>query len=167
MTFQNPSQKSLVWNPPPNLNKELEIYLKCVESSLLTNLLNKSYNISMSEKRAINSQKNDTRSIIIKSADKGSAVVVMGTNKYIDEAMRQLNNMAQYEEVSDNQLNKINLEINNFIELLHRHKHNKSTREALITWNHAYCAYISCPPKSIKPMFQEELSQQHRALRPG
>ena len=70
----------------------------------------------MSERRAINSLRSD-RSIIIKSADKGGAVVIMDTIKYIEEAMRQLNNTAHYEEIQENLLNKINLEINNFIDL--------------------------------------------------
>lgn len=49
------------------------------------------HNLSLEEAQALLSLKNNPH-IVIKPADKGSAVVIMGRTQYVDEAMFQLNN---------------------------------------------------------------------------
>ena len=106
-------------------------------------------------------------SIIIKSADKGGAVVIMDKTKYIQEAMHQLNNTDHYSEVPNNILTKITKEINEFITLIQKHGHiSQQDKEALTTqYPRLPCLYTSYP-KSTRPMYQEDqLSQQHKAPR--
>ena len=56
-------------------------------------------NLSMEAWRAIRSLADD-RSIVLKKADKGSAVVVWGKNGYIKEAERQLGDRSVYQKVN-------------------------------------------------------------------
>lgn len=52
--------------------------------------MGKNHNLSLEEAQALLSLKNNPH--IIKPADKGSAVVIMGRTQYVDEAMLQLDN---------------------------------------------------------------------------
>ena len=63
---------------------------------------------------------------------------------YIKEAMRQLTNTTHYEELPNNILNQITKEINNFIELIHKHGHiTKEDKEALTThYPRLPCLYL-------------------------
>ena len=56
--------------------------------------------LTNSERKALYNIKND-KSIVIKSADKGSTVVVWNREDYIKEAEKQLGDEGVYEEVSN------------------------------------------------------------------
>ena len=55
-------------------------------------------NLNRRERAALKRLSNN-RDIIIKSVDKGGATVILNTNNYISEAMRQLNNEEYYKKV--------------------------------------------------------------------
>ena len=57
-------------------------------------------NLTRKERQALYDLKND-KNIVIKGADKGSAVVVWDTEDYIKEAEKQLGDSDVYEEVPD------------------------------------------------------------------
>jgi len=120
--FQNKS----TWQPPAakithETNKTI-FKLNCETTKLLQSLpgtndgsliLPGKKNIDREETIALNSLKNN-RDIVIKSADKGSNIVVMDKDAYINEANRQLQNVKYYKKLTvpiypDNaiQLNKI------------------------------------------------------------
>ena len=75
---------------------------------------NKSNNLTREEQSALYNLKND-KNIVIKSADKGSAVVVRDRDDYIKEAEKQLGDKEIYEEVC-NDLEPIISTIHNAIE---------------------------------------------------
>ena len=62
---------------------------------------NKCNNLTREEQSALYNLKND-KNIVIKSADKGSAVVVWDRDDYIKEAEEQLGEKDVYEEVCNN-----------------------------------------------------------------
>ena len=90
----------------------------------------------------------------------------MDTKKYVEEAMRQLNNTTHYETIPSNPLHKINKEINTFIDLLYKHKHiDMVTRDAIIINTLVYPVYTYYL-KSTRLMSPEDRSsQQHKAPR--
>ena len=71
-------------------------------------------NLTKEEYKAIKSLKNN-KNIIIKPADKGSAVVILDRNAYIKEGQRQLNDTKFYEKTTSNYtgevINRINLKV--------------------------------------------------------
>ena len=85
-----------------NKDAAVELYL----SSLLEKLMkvevpkDKFNNLTNSERKALYDLKND-KSIVIKSADKFSAVVVWDREDYIKEAEKQLGDEEVFEEVSN------------------------------------------------------------------
>eukprot|EP00795_Rhopilema_esculentum_P014500 gene14500-biopygen4278 len=87
------------WQPPKN-NLVLENYLSLVENEVLSvSPEGKNFsNLSPSELSSLDKLKCD-KDIIIKEADKGSAVVVWDRGDYIMEANRQLDDRQVYEEV--------------------------------------------------------------------
>ena len=76
-------------------------------------------NLTKEEYKAIKSLKNN-RNIIIKPADKGSAVVILDREYYINEGQRQLNDTKFYEKTTSNHtgevINRINLHIHNMLQ---------------------------------------------------
>ena len=98
--FKNESQENIsatskfksksTWNPPKGA-PALELFLNQTEKDILSILPGKAtnYNLSKEEYLAMSSLQND-RSVVIKPADKGSAVVVWNRTDYLKEAERQL-----------------------------------------------------------------------------
>ena len=88
------------WKPTTG-HPNLEVFLSSVEKELLedkgTSL--RYSNLSTEEWEAIRSLADD-RSIVIKKADKGSAVVVWERNDYIKEAEKQLGDKSVYQKVN-------------------------------------------------------------------
>ena len=68
-------------------------------------------NLTKGEQKALNSLRND-RTIIIKPADKGSAIVVWSREDYIKEAERQLADQSTYEISSLDAVKAVNEKIN-------------------------------------------------------
>ena len=94
-----PFRPSSSWIPPKNRVPCLETYIQAVSSQVRSSNFsdNRSHdNLPREERQALSSLRTRT-DIIIKPADKGSAVVVMDRQQYIDEAMRQLNNQSHYQ----------------------------------------------------------------------
>lgn len=85
-------RKKSNWCPERNRDLALEAYAVALERKILESNLNKrTYrNLTKEEQEALKNLKR-YEDIVIKQADKGSAVVVMDKNRYIREAMRQLN----------------------------------------------------------------------------
>ena len=87
---------------PKGGDAAIEVYLSCLEDKIMN--ISDSYkpsynNLTRDERSAMHSLRNDT-SIVIKEADKGSAVVVWDREDYVKEAMSQLNNTEVYEETT-------------------------------------------------------------------
>ena len=87
------------WQPPKD-NPVLENYLSLLEKEVMSvSPEGKSFsNLSSSEQFSLQQLKSD-RNIVIKEADKGSAVVVWDRGDYISEANRQLDDRQVYEEI--------------------------------------------------------------------
>ena len=98
-TTINPFRPKSKFNPKGK-DVSIELYLSRLEEEILALDTKLSYsNITKGEREALNSLRNDT-SIIIKGADKGSAVVVWDREDYLKEANSQLMDNNVYEEVS-------------------------------------------------------------------
>ena len=99
---------------PKNENQVLETYLKCVENSIMdVSDKGKSFsNLSKEEWEALSDLQND-KSIVIKPADKGSAVVVWDRADYIKEAAGQLFDKEVYTEIDSDPSKIIEEQIEN------------------------------------------------------
>ena len=105
--FRN-DEKEFDWNKfkpkstfnPRNKNAAIEMYLSSLEEKLMSIEIpqNKYNNLIREERSVLYNLKND-KNIVIKSADKGSAVVVWDRDDYIKEAENQLGDKDIYEEV--------------------------------------------------------------------
>ena len=87
---------------PRNKNAAIELYLNSLEEKLMNVEVpkDKFNNLTNGERKALYDLKND-KSIMIKSADKGSLVVVWDREDYIKQAEKQLGDEEVYEEVSN------------------------------------------------------------------
>ena len=87
---------------PRNKDAAIELYLSSLEEKLMkvAVLKDKFNNLTNSERKALHALKSDKR-IVIKGADKCSAVVVWDREEYIKEAEKQQGDKEVSEEVSD------------------------------------------------------------------
>ena len=85
---------------PRNKDAAIEIYLSSLEEKLMNIEIpqNKYNNLTREERSAFYNLKND-KNIVIKCADKSSAVAVWDRDDYIKEAEKQLGDKEIYEEV--------------------------------------------------------------------
>ena len=76
-------------------------------------------NLTKEEYQAIKSLKHNS-DIIIKPAEKGSAIVVLGKQSYIQEGQRQLNDTKFYEQTDSDHtgevINRVNLHVHNMLQ---------------------------------------------------
>ena len=87
---------------PRNKDAVIETYLSCLEERLLDIEIpsERFNNLTKDERNAMCSLKDD-KSIIIKGADKGVAVVVWNCEDYLKEAYKQLDDKEVYLQVSN------------------------------------------------------------------
>ncbi|XP_062587971.1 uncharacterized protein LOC134249655 [Saccostrea cucullata] len=122
--FQNEenTDESLVRNksnfkPPPNRDKHLDEFIRCLQSSARSNDISMNThikdNITRREREAIKSLASDN-SIIIKEADKGGAIVIMDTDHYKEMVLDQLNDNNFYKELVSNEDSKTMRRIRKF-----------------------------------------------------
>jgi hypothetical protein len=84
----------------------------------MLNKRNRSSNITMEERDAID-HLSDNTSIVIKKADKGGMVTIMDRMQYISEAHRQLNDERYYERHSNDPLNEVVDRLHTMLTILH------------------------------------------------
>ena len=110
------------WTPAINM-VELEVYLSILEDELMQiGEHGKNFsNLSEGEREALKALVNDT-SIVIKPADKGSAIVIWDREDYEKEAKRQLNDEKVYEKVSGDPVPQINKKIDYLLNHMTRSK---------------------------------------------
>ena len=87
---------------PRNTEVAIEVYMSSLEEKLMKIEIpkDKYNNLTSKERQALYDLKND-KNIVIKGADKGSAVVVWDREDYIKEAEKHLGDSDVYEEVPD------------------------------------------------------------------
>ena len=90
------------WCAERNRDLILEAYISMLEKEIFSSNLKAQChrNISREEQKALENVRNYD-DIVIKQADKGSAVVILDRDKYVAEAMRQLNDSEVYISLRD------------------------------------------------------------------
>ncbi|XP_071139779.1 uncharacterized protein [Mytilus edulis] len=115
-------KKKSTWNPPKSKNDNLESFITSVKAEVRSSISGKQVrNISKSESQAMINLK-DRDKIVIKQADKGSAVVVINKADYIEEGNRQLSNAKFYKELTCDPTNEISKKINDALSEMNKDK---------------------------------------------
>ena len=121
------------WTPSIR-DAQLELYLSEIEDILLNiNASSKSYqNLTKDEREGLHSLMYDDQ-IIIKPADKGSAVVVWSKDDYLLEASNQLSDTSVYQKNEGDLLKKVNNEVKSVLrDMFNRKEINNKVRDYLI-----------------------------------
>lgn len=105
--------KKSEWVPKPSKNTTLESFIDNVKTEIISTVesyTNNFDNLSSDERTALRNLRSNVE-IVIKPADKGSAVVVMDKSAYIREAERQLNDDRFYMKLEEDPTEKFSDEI--------------------------------------------------------
>ena len=119
-TDYNPFHSKSTWTPPPHRDKALDAFISAIEHDIL-NLHPKPErdNLTTNERHALKQLSRRT-DIVIKAADKGSGTVIMDSDWYINECLRQLNDTKFYRQLDIDQSSDIQTRIQFYIKRLHK-----------------------------------------------
>ena len=103
------------WTPPKGTSQAMDTFLTTNTTQFITMNTKKKYqNLTKQERGAIRELANNNE-ITIKPANKGGAIVIQDTEKYIAEAHRQLNNRDHYKCTGSNMTQQVCTRVNNYI----------------------------------------------------
>ena len=111
-----PFRPPCMWMPPKERDAALKIYIKKIRAEV-DHKIRLEYNkrardhLLPTERQALRSLR-ERKDIVIKRADKGSAVVILSKEDYVKEAIRQLNNVSLYCKLPSDPTMKTATEIN-------------------------------------------------------
>ncbi|KAJ8039742.1 hypothetical protein HOLleu_13841 [Holothuria leucospilota] len=107
------------WTPPANRDKYLDSFIAVVTSEIMSAPEHKAFgNLSSDEHRAMRDLKYNFN-VVIRQADKGSAVVIMDRCRYIQEGYRLLNDTSVYQRTEATTINDIERDIRQLADRLH------------------------------------------------
>lgn len=132
--FANLQPKASTWTPPTGENRFLDKTIsKCRDELEQYVKSNKTYksNLSKNEIAAMKKLKAN-RDIVIKSADKGGAVVVWDKDLYIQEANRQLSDATTYTKINEDPTAADQKVVSDTVKNLIKNKHLPSSAKSLI-----------------------------------
>ena len=119
---------------PKDVEPEIDLYLSALQERVrLINERGRNFsNISVAEREALGNLKR-YRDIVIKEADKGSAVVVWGREEYCKEAYDQLRDSDVYERILNDPLDRVSSLVAQSLNLLMKEGHiNEKNRKYLL-----------------------------------
>ena len=113
---RNPFKNKSTWTPPEGNDPILEAFIKTVKiETLLADYTKVGHsNLTKKQFQAIK-QLSDNPDIVIKKADKGSAVCVINTTDYLREGLRQLGNCDTYQLLTSDPTTKFSATIETYL----------------------------------------------------
>jgi len=145
--------------PPKGRDQTLETYIKAIRSDTLSHTNNTQHhrvsdNLRREERQALKALRSRS-DIIIKPADKGSAVVVQSNEDYLVEAYRQLNDTSSYQKLPGDLTTTHSQELKRIVmELFNKGVIDKHTKNFLI-------------PRQPRPARFYMLPKIHKVGNPG
>ena len=146
-------EKNSKWCPERNREVALEAYVEALEKKILDHNFEYPYqrNLTKDEQKALENLRS-YEDIIIKQADKGSAVVVIDKETYINEARRQLDDREVYTQLDRDPTEDMAEIINERIKDCHdKGNIDKKTRDYLLVSEDARPGRFYLLPKIHKP----------------
>ncbi len=100
------------WSPAPGQDESLETFINLVRKEIIECQISQPlrHNLNVAERQVLETLKNDPN-IVIKKADKGSAVVVMNLEDYVHEADRQLSDPETYRVIGQDPTADLNIKV--------------------------------------------------------
>ena len=152
------------FNPKKGRNGMLDTVCETLQSLTLDTTHNKSVrnNLSKNEEKALRSLASD-KTIIIKEADKGGAVVIMNAAYYERKITHMLSNTEFYTEVAENQDKKAMQKIK---KLLHKHSSVLSEKEEdfVINFDYKESCFYGLPKIHKSKLIKEAIKKTKRRI---
>lgn len=148
----NPFRPTSIWEPPTHNLDPFILELIEQDKQLLKDLHSEpeTPNLTKEERKALKELKQND-SIIIKPADKGSAIVIMDKKDYIQEGMRQLSDTEYYKQLQVPIYTQTKTQINSILKLMQQKR--------FLTSNQV--SYLQSPP-TPRPRFFYLLPKIHK-----
>ncbi len=156
---KHPFHQISTWQPP-KASQEIEAYLNRIKDTINDHTPRKMYpNLSQEEKLALTQlAKDDT--IIIKSADKGSGIVVEDRDKYVEAGKRHLSDTSIYETSDSDPTEMLGGAINQFVHGIHKRGIIDDKTKEFLTFK------TDSPPKTQQLYFLKKIHKNPISERP-
>ena len=157
------SDDSLVKNasifcPEKGSNKELDLYCEKIDQLELEENRNVKNNLSKKQIKALTDLKNN-KNLVIKEADKGSAVVIMDKTYYIQKIQEMLDDQNYYKPIESNKDNHI---IATIKKLCKKYENNltKNEKKYLTEFDHKTSNFYGLPKIHKSTLIKEAINTQ-------
>ena len=114
----DPFASSTGWTPPSGKSLTLDTYINVVTNEILKYKSNPPKCQNLTEEANALLSLSQNKSLVIKPADKGGAIVIMNRTDYINEGLRQLQDLNFYKLITRDPTRKTAADINNFLTFL-------------------------------------------------
>ena len=115
----HPFKGKSLWTPPP-ASPEIEAYLKRIKSEVnALSPLKTTPNLTPSQNKALQKLSSDP-TLVIKSADKGSGIVVEDTTQYVKDGLDHLPDKTIYEEIKTDPTESLSKAMNTYVDKIQK-----------------------------------------------
>lgn len=155
----HPFKEPSTWMPP-KASKGIETYLHRIRTNLHKVNINKHIkpNLNPQEKKALTTLAKDPN-IIIKSADKGSGIVVEDTKNYVRDGEEHLANTTIYRQCQSDPTTQLASAINNYIQNIH-------TKGIIDSETKNFLMFKDKPPRTQQMYFLKKIHKDPISVRP-
>ena len=155
----HPFKKKSSWNPP-RASTDIEKYLLRVREEINSlHPLNSTPNLTPTQNKALKELQSD-KSLVIKSADKGSGIVIEDTEQYVTDGLDHLSDSSIYEQVDTDPTKPLTQAINTYIDSMYQEGIIDTLTKEHLTLT------IDPPPRTQQLYFLKKIHKNPIAVRP-
>ena len=158
-TEPHPFKEKSTWMPP-KASKDIEKYLNRVRTEINTiKPLKMTPNLTPTQKKALKELQSDP-TLIIKSADKGSGIVVEDTEQYIKDGFDHLSDTKIYREIATDPTQPLTEAINDYVNIMYEEGIMDPITKKFLTLE------TNPPPRTQQLYFLKKIRNNPIAVRP-
>ena len=113
------TERNKIWMPPPGRDPSLDLYIEMVKEDIINGMKRTGDNLTNQERQAFRELMKDD-SIVIRPADKGSGIVILDKDKYVNKVNDDLANNATYKKLPKDTLQTVTNKVKKLARDLHR-----------------------------------------------
>lgn len=144
-------KKKSTFTPPSGRDKSLDLYIELVKEDVIANLKRSSkLNVTREENSAFYELLHD-KDIVIRPADKGSGIVVVDKDSYVQSLQKEMDDSDSYEATGNDQTEEIQKKVKRLVGRMHREGAISDDLKQYLTPRYSQKGKLKGNPKLHKP----------------
>ena len=144
-------KKKSIFTPPSGRDKSLDLYIELVKEDVIVNLKKSSkLNLTRDENSAFYELLHN-KDIVIRPADKGSGIVVVDKDSYIQSLQKEMEDSISYEATDHDQVEEVQKKVKKLVSKMHREGAISDDLKQYLMPRYAQKGKLKGNPKLHKP----------------